>query len=70
MEEKKQKAYRIGVFVFVLLAVLTLGEFWLARTGAPWWAIFWLIALNKAWFVMEHYMHLPKVFAGGEGHEH
>lgn len=70
MEEKKKKAYQIGVFVFILLAVLTAGEFWLALVGAPWWTVFWLIALLKAWFVVQNYMHLPRVFAGGEDHEH
>ena len=67
MEENgKNGAYQKGVFVFIILAVLTLGEFFLAVVGAPWWSIFFLIAILKAYFVVVNYMHLPRLFATEE----
>jgi hypothetical protein len=62
----KKEAYQIGLYVFLILAVLTLGEYWLGAVGAPWTVIFFGIAILKAWFVIQNYMHLPRVFAGEE----
>lgn len=67
-ENKKKEALQFGVYVFIILAVLTIGEFGLAAVGAPWWAVFWGIAILKAWFVLQHYMHLPRVFKSEEDH--
>ena len=63
METNGNNIYQKGVFVFIILAVLTIGEFLLAAVGAPWWSIFMLIALLKAYFVLINYMHLPRLFA-------
>ena len=63
MENNGNNIYQKGVFVFIILAVLTIGEFLLAAVGAPWWSIFMLIALLKAYFVLINYMHLPRLFA-------
>ena len=67
MEENGNKEiYQKGLFVFIILAVLTLGEFFLAVVGATWWSIFILVALLKAYFVIVNYMHLPRLFAAEE----
>ncbi|MBT3336296.1 MAG: cytochrome C oxidase subunit IV family protein [Anaerolineae bacterium] len=68
MEDKKKQALKFGVTVFIMLAVLTLGEYWVAIAGGQWWYILVGIALLKAWFVIQHYMHLPRLFNEEENH--
>lgn len=63
MEENgKKKAYQMGLYVFIMLAVLTIGEFMLGAVGVRWWSILMFIAVLKAWFVIQNYMHLPRLF--------
>jgi len=69
MEERKKEAFRVGLGVIILLAVLTLGEFWLGTVASVWWAPLILIAIMKAFLVVRDYMHLPRLFAGEEAHE-
>ena len=66
MEGKLKPAYKSGLTIFILLAVLTVVEFALATT-LPWAWILFLIALLKAWFVIQHYMHLPRLFKPEQG---
>lgn len=66
MEIKKKEALKIGAGVFFLLAVLTLGEFWVGSVASAWWAPLLGIALIKAFFVIRDYMHLPRLFSGEE----
>lgn len=65
-EEEKRKAYRIGIGVMILLAVLTIGEFFIGLVAGAWWAVLIGIALMKAYFVVRDYMHLSRLFAGEE----
>jgi hypothetical protein len=66
MEDRKQEAFRIGTAVIILLAVLTIGEYWLGSIASVWWAPLLGIALLKAFFVVRDYMHLPRLFASEE----
>ena len=67
MEENGTKElYQKGAYILMILAMLTIGEFLLASVGAPWWSIFFLIAILKAYFVVMNYMHLPRLFAVDE----
>ena len=66
LETRKKEAFRIGAGVFFLLAVLTLGEYWVGSVASAWWAPLLGIALIKAFFVIRDYMHLPRLFSGGE----
>lgn len=68
MDDKKKQALKFGAYVFVILAVLTIGEYWIAISGLPWWTFFFGIAILKAWFVIQHYMHLPRLFNEEEKH--
>jgi len=68
MDDKKKQAMELGIYVFVILAVLTIGEYWMASVGLPWWTILVGIAILKAWFVVQHYMHLPRLFNDEEKH--
>jgi len=68
MDDKKKGALKFGVYVFIILAVLTIVEFWIATSSLPWWYILVGIAILKAWFVVQHYMHLPRLFSEEEEH--
>ncbi len=67
MNDKKAKAFRVGIIVMLVLAVLTIGEFSLAQSGAQWTAVFLGIALVKAFLVVRDYMHIGRLF-GEEEH--
>jgi hypothetical protein len=69
LEEKKLEAFRIGAGVLILLAVMTIGEFWIGAVASAWWAPLLSIAVLKAFFVMRDYMHLPRLFASEEAEE-
>jgi hypothetical protein len=66
MEESKRQAYRIGVTVFLLLAVLTVGEYFIGAVAWAWWAPLLGIALLKAFLIVRDYMHIGRVFAAEE----
>jgi hypothetical protein len=68
MDENTKAAYKLGATVLLVLAVLTVIEFAIATINVPWGWILFLIAILKAWFVIQHYMHLPRLFSGEEGH--
>ncbi len=57
-----------GVVVFIILAVLTAVEFFLARFDAITFLLV-LIALTKAGLVLWYFMHLPRVFKSEGDHE-
>jgi len=68
MQENKKQVYKLGVTVLVVLAVLTAIEFAIAITNGSWGWILYLLATLKAWFVIQHYMHLPRLFKEEERH--
>lgn len=65
-ESKKLDAYRIGVGVMIILAVLTIGEYFIGVIASDWWAPLLGIALLKAFYVVRDYMHLPRLFTEEE----
>lgn len=62
----KAEAFQIGVTVLIILASLTVGEYFLGSIASVWAAPLWLIALVKAFFIIRDYMHLPRLFSGDE----
>ena len=68
-EDKKKQAYRIGAVVFLLLAILTVGEYFIGSVASIWWAPLLGIAILKAFLIMRDYMHIGRVFAVEEDHE-
>jgi len=69
LEERKKEAFRAGLGVLILLAVFTMGEFWLGSVASVWWVPLLIIAILKAFMVVRDYMHLPRLFAGEEAGE-
>jgi len=66
LNEKKKEALRLGAGVMFLLAVFTLGEYWLGSVASVWYVPLLGIAVLKAFLVIRDYMHLPRLFAGDE----
>ena len=58
---KRPDAYRIGVLVLVILAVLTIGEFAFSAIAVTWWQPLIIIAVVKAAYVIRDYMHVSRV---------
>jgi hypothetical protein len=66
---RKNELFRVGLVVFFLLAVLTIGEFMLGVVSVSWAAPLFGIAILKAALIIRDYMHLSRLFAGDdEGH--
>lgn len=70
-EEKKEDnglkaALSAGVWVLIMLAVFTFGEFLLALIAPPWGYLLLLIAIWKSYYVVKTYMHVGRLFGGDE----
>ena len=65
-DEKKHEAYRIGIGVMILLAGLTIGEYFMGAFASAWALPILLVAAIKAFFVVRDYMHVGRVFASDE----
>ena len=70
MEEKtnnrKAEAFRVGLVVLILLATMTIGEYFIGSIAVCWSAPLWGIAILKAWLIIRDYMHFPRLLAGEE----
>lgn len=66
--EKRSEKYAIGMTVFIILVVLTIGEFLLVEVGANWVNILLLTASVKAFLVVREFMHIGRLFQSDEEH--
>lgn len=66
-KKNKSAAFRASIMVAVALAVLTIGEYFLALvySGA---ALLLLLGLVKAYLVVNFYMHISRLWTAEEGH--
>jgi hypothetical protein len=62
VQAARKAAYRLGILVFVGLAVLTALEFWIATAAGGSAVFLFLIALIKAGLIVQYYMHLRTVW--------
>ncbi|HWQ84861.1 MAG TPA: cytochrome C oxidase subunit IV family protein [Anaerolineales bacterium] len=65
-EAKKHAAYMVGIGVMILLAGLTIGEYFMGAFASAWALPILLVAAVKAYFVVRDYMHIGRVFAGDD----
>jgi hypothetical protein len=56
----------IGVWIMLMLAVLTFGEFLVGVIAPPWGRLLLLVAAFKAFFVIKDYMHIGRLFSSTE----
>lgn len=67
MNEKRSAAYRLSATVALVLAVLTLVEYF-AALYFPSTAVLFLLALFKAIAVLNYFMHVSRLWTSEEGH--
>jgi cytochrome c oxidase subunit 4 len=63
----KQQELTQGVVVFVVLAILTVIEYFLGVAHAP-ALLLWIVALMKGGLVLWYFMHLTRAFRNEGGH--
>jgi hypothetical protein len=63
---KTKEKLGIGIAVFILLALITAGEFLIGAISPVWIAPLVGAAILKAFFIVRDYMHLPRLFAADE----
>ena len=68
-QEKKAQDYTKGIVILVLLAVLTIGEYFIGAVASAWWAPLLAIAALKAFLILRDYMHVGRLFADEEVEE-
>ncbi len=66
MDEMKKQEYNKGLVILALLAMLTIGEYFIGLVASAWWAPLLAVALLKAFLIMRDYMHIGRLFAGEE----
>lgn len=67
MSEKRSAAYRTSVMVGVVLAILTIVEYF-AAIYMPSTVVLFLLALFKAVAVLNYFMHVSRLWRQEEGH--
>lgn len=67
MSERKAAAYRLGIITLIILAVLTLVEFWVSISLNSAVLLF-IIALIKTAFIIQNFMHVSRLWREEEGH--
>lgn len=67
-QEKKAAAFRQGIIVLVVLAVLTGAEFLVATHLNGPIALLFIFAIFKAAPIMQYFMHMSSLWSEEEGH--
>jgi hypothetical protein len=65
-DEAKKEAFRIGEVTLLLLAVFSIGEFFIGRIAIGWLAPLFIISIIKASLIMRDYMHISRLFMEDE----
>ena len=61
-KHSKATAQRLGIIIFVVLAVFTAVEFWVSVSLASPGLLLTIIALIKAGLIIHYFMHLSQVW--------
>jgi 4-hydroxybenzoate polyprenyltransferase len=64
--QSRKVALRSGMWVFLMLGILTLGEFLVALIAPPWGWMLLVVAVWKSFYVVKDYMHIGRTFGRGE----
>jgi caa(3)-type oxidase subunit IV len=62
METKLKAAYRQGIMVFLALAALTIGEYFVALWTDGSAALLFIIAIAKTGLIVNYFMHIARVW--------
>lgn len=66
--ESRRAALNRGVWVALMLGILTFGEFLVGVIAPPWGMLLMVVAAFKAFFVITEYMHIGRLFSSDEEH--
>ncbi|MBN2500597.1 MAG: hypothetical protein JXB38_07475 [Anaerolineales bacterium] len=66
LAQAQKKALSDGVFVLIILGVLTFGEFIVGSVAPAWGTVLLIAALGKAFFVVRDYMHISRLWDNEE----
>ncbi len=66
IEDGRKQALYTGRWIFLMLIVLTLGEYMIGVIAPPWGAILIVVAAFKAFWVIKDYMHIGRLFGNDE----
>lgn len=61
-----KEALGMGVWILIMLGVLTAGELLVAVIAPPWGNLLMFVALWKSYYVVTSYMHIGRLFGGDE----
>lgn len=67
-EAARKKALGDGVYVLIILSVLTLGEFLVGVIAPAWGLVLLIAAIFKAVFVVKDYMHISRLWVKEDEH--
>jgi hypothetical protein len=65
-KDSRRAALNRGMWVALMLAVLTFGEYLVGVIAPPWGNLLLAVAAFKAFFVVTEYMHVGRLFSGEE----
>ena len=68
MHSKRGTAYRRSTIVALILAVLTVLEYYAAVLYPDMWIVLVLLAIAKAALVINYFMHVSRLWSQGEEH--
>ncbi len=64
--DSRQQALYSGLWILLMLAVLTIGEYIVGVIAPPWGGILIVVAAFKAYWVLTEYMHIGRLFSNEE----
>lgn len=62
----RREALYMGLWILIMLTVLTIGEFLVGVIATPWAFILLFVAAFKAFWVIKDYMHIGRLFSSDE----
>ncbi len=64
--DSRKQALSSGLWILLMLAVLTFGEYMVGVIAPPWGSILIGVAAFKAYWVIKDYMHIGRLFENDE----
>jgi hypothetical protein len=66
VQDSRKQALYSGVWILIMLAVLTGGEYIVGIIAPPWGIVLIVVAAFKAYWVLVEYMHIGRLFESEE----
>ena len=70
VDASRKEALYTGIWILLMLAILTAGEYMVGVIAPPWGSILIYVAAFKAYWVIKDFMHIGRLFdSEEESHE-